>query len=124
MEIEVRLKFQDVAEMTAYFASRETVCELEPVETTPPEPKAEEPPKKRGRGRPKKEDAEPKVEPQDEQKPDPTLDDVRAAVSALVATKGLPTAKRLLGEFDAGKVGDLPAEKYSDFLAACEKESA
>src|SRR5690554_3785391 len=109
MEIEVRLKLQDVAEMTAYFASQATVGEPEPVET-----KAEEPPKKRGRGRPKKEKAEPKVEPQGEQKPHPTLDDVRAAVSTLVATKGLPTAKRLLGEFDDGKVGDLPAKKYSD----------
>ena len=48
-----------------------------------------------------------------------TLDDVRAALQQYTAVKGIVEGMRLLRKYDAGRVSELSADKYSAFIAEC-----
>jgi len=49
-----------------------------------------------------------------------TLDDVRAKLQAFTVAKGVPEGIALLKKFEAARISELPAEKYADFVKACE----
>lgn len=49
-----------------------------------------------------------------------TLDDVRAKLQAFTVAKGVPEGIALLKKFEAARISELPAEKYADFVVACE----
>lgn len=48
-----------------------------------------------------------------------TLDEVRAALQAFTASKGVPAGIELLKEFEAGRISELAAEKYAAFVERC-----
>lgn len=48
-----------------------------------------------------------------------TLDEVRAALQTFTASKGVPAGIELLKEFGAGRVSELDAGKYANFVAKC-----
>ena len=49
-----------------------------------------------------------------------SLDDVRAKLQAYTVAKGVPEGIALLKKFEAARISELPAEKYADFVKACE----
>ena len=53
--------------------------------------------------------------------PEKKLDDVKAALQALIAGSGMPVALELLKTFGASRVSDLKKEQYAGFIAASEK---
>ena len=48
-----------------------------------------------------------------------TVVDVKAKLKSVLDSKGRKTAIRLLADFDAEKVGDLPEAEYASFMEAC-----
>ena len=48
-----------------------------------------------------------------------TLDDVRSALQALTAEKGIPAGIELLKSFGAGRISELFADQYGEFIAKC-----
>ena len=48
-----------------------------------------------------------------------SLDEVRAALQQFTATKGVPAGIELLKTFDAGRISELVAGKYAEFVEAC-----
>jgi hypothetical protein len=56
--------------------------------------------------------------PADAPKP-PSVDDVRAALKSYAQTQGNPAAMKLLNDFKAKAVSELPEDKRVDFIAAC-----
>lgn len=48
-----------------------------------------------------------------------TLDDVRAALQAFTADKGVPAGIELLKEFGAARISELKSEHYGAFIAKC-----
>jgi hypothetical protein len=50
---------------------------------------------------------------------DYTLDDVRAALQAFTASKGMPEGIAVLKSFQAVRVSELKPEQYADFIKAC-----
>jgi hypothetical protein len=56
----------------------------------------------------------------------PTQADARAALHALndVQGKGMDACLKVLKKFDVMRVSDMKAEKYAEFIAACQAEAA
>lgn len=48
-----------------------------------------------------------------------TLDDVRAALQAFTAAKGVPAGIELLKEFGAARISELKAENFAAFIGKC-----
>ncbi|CAB5144375.1 hypothetical protein UFOVP147_8 [uncultured Caudovirales phage] len=51
--------------------------------------------------------------------PTVTLDDVRTALQAFTAAKGVPAGIELLKEFGAARISELKAEQFSAFILKC-----
>jgi len=51
-----------------------------------------------------------------------TLDDVRTKLQAFTQVKGIEAGIELLKTFEAGRISELPAAKYSEFVAQCTVE--
>ena len=62
---------------------------------------------------------EPQVEAQPEAPKTITLDDVRGALQAFTAQKGVPAGIELLKKFGAGRISELAQENYAAFVQAC-----
>lgn len=52
------------------------------------------------------------------------IEDVRNALSDLLAAKGMTECAQLLAQFGATRIGELPPEKYSAVVAACKGAQA
>ena len=46
-----------------------------------------------------------------------TLEDVRAALTTLAGVKGAAAPKKILADYSAKKLSDVPADKYASLLA-------
>lgn len=53
-----------------------------------------------------------------------SIDDVRNALSDLLAAKGMTECAQLLAEFGAARIGELPQDKYAAVVAACKERQA
>lgn len=70
---------------------------------------------------------ETKPDPQRDANPQPegepvkqlTLDDVRGALQQFTAEKGVPAGVELLKKFNAGRISELAAADYAEFVKAC-----
>ena len=52
----------------------------------------------------------------------PTLDDVRTALSSLMARKGEPACRAVLEKFGAARISLLLQEQYADFIEVCGRQ--
>lgn len=48
-----------------------------------------------------------------------TMDDVRTALESFIAKHGLPDGKALLKAYNAGRISELAAEDYAEFVRDC-----
>lgn len=53
-----------------------------------------------------------------------SMEDVRKALSDLLAAKGMTECSQLLATFGATRIGELPVEKYAAVVAACKGAQA
>jgi len=103
------------AAMPAYIQAGPTPTEAEPEEAVPAQV---EPPKAK-RASPKKPAAEEAPAPAEEA-PAITLEQLRAKMAAVSQAGKGPECKALLVKFGANNLTSVPAEKYSDLMAAVE----
>ena len=47
----------------------------------------------------------------------PTMDDLKNALEKFIASNSVPKARELMQEFDATKVGQIPEERWAEFIA-------
>lgn len=72
-------------------------------------------------GKTEKPKAETKKEVKAETKPEISMETVRAKLAAIAQAGKQVEVKKLLGEFGAAKLSDIPVENYADLLAKAEK---
>lgn len=53
-----------------------------------------------------------------------SMEDLRKALSDLLAAKGMTECSQLLATFGATRIGELPVEKYAAVVAACKSAQA
>jgi hypothetical protein len=146
--IEVKLTFQTIAEVAAYFAQApapavpvDLLAGAMALNDIPAEVQEAAAPAKKPRARKNAEapaeavaDAAPAaVEPAQESTaeqfeqtsaPSYTVDDVRKALQAYSGRKGFPAATDLVKSFGATRITELKAEDYAAFIAKTEEKEA
>lgn len=132
-QIEVRMVFDSLADMQAVLGAQAAV-------QAPPTPQVEtETPEKPAARRGRKK-AEPAPEPQAktetpapetpaESQPEAagkplTKEDATAALMKVNDVKGMPGSRAVLQKFGVDRISAVPADRYAEFIAACEQEVA
>lgn len=90
---------------------------------------AEQPKPRRGRKPRNAAAAEPTTPPSGDlpltsAEPAPSIDDVRKALSDLLARTDMTKCSQLLAEFGASRISELPADKYAAVVKACAEKQA
>jgi len=123
MPVEIRINGEDAGQamreisglFDAFSAVAAKVDEVRTAETATdkPAPAVAKPAAKRSRK---------KAEPKAEEPTGPTLENAQDKLKELGAAADFDTAKALLVKFGVGKVQDLPADKFQDWIDGCDAE--